>query len=72
MNATVRSVFLDASLSRKRTDQPDERVFPMAYHTVARVFDRSVKAAQASLRGRWEGLSSAGGLYVALQPPHVC
>src|SRR5262245_39466987 len=30
MNATVRSVLLDASLSRKHTDQPDERVFPQA------------------------------------------
>jgi len=50
MNATVRSVFLDASLSRKRTDEPHERVFPMAYRTVARTFDRAVKAAQATLR----------------------
>jgi Phage integrase family len=50
MNATVRSAFLDASLGRKSTDEPDERVFPMAYRTVARVFDRSVRAAQAALR----------------------
>jgi site-specific recombinase XerD len=50
MNATVRAVFLDASLGRKSTDEPDERVFPMAYRTVARVFDRSVRAAQTALR----------------------
>ena len=50
MNATVRSVFLDASLSRKRTDAPDERVFPAAYRTVARNFDRAVRAAQVDLR----------------------
>jgi integrase len=51
MNTTVRSVFMDASLSRQRTDQPNERVFPMAYRTVARAFDRSVRAAQMALRG---------------------
>jgi site-specific recombinase XerD len=50
MNATVRSVFLDASLNRKRTDEPDEQVFPMAYRTVARVFERTVRTAQAALR----------------------
>jgi site-specific recombinase XerC len=50
MNATVRSVFLDASLGRKSTDEPDERAFPMPYRTVARVFDRSVRSAQAALR----------------------
>jgi site-specific recombinase XerD len=50
MNGAVRSVFLDASLNRKRTDEPDEQVFPMAYRTVARAFDRSVKVAQAALR----------------------
>jgi site-specific recombinase XerD len=46
----VRSVFLDASLTRQHTDQPGERVFPMAYRTVARVFERAVRAAQAALR----------------------
>jgi site-specific recombinase XerD len=50
MNGTVRSVFLDASLGRKSTDEPEERVFPMAYRTTARLFDRSVKVAQAALR----------------------
>ena len=50
MNAAVRSVFLDASLCRKRTDHPDERVFPMAYRTVARSFGRAVKTAQAVLQ----------------------
>jgi integrase len=71
MNATVRSVFLDASLARKRTDQPNDRVFPMPYRTTARTFDRSVKAAQATLRGGREGRRLAGGLHLALQPPHV-
>ena len=51
MNATVRSVFLDAGLARKRTDQTNDQVFPMAYRTTARAFDRSVKAAQTTLRG---------------------
>jgi site-specific recombinase XerD len=61
MNATVRSVFLDASLSRKSTDQPDERVFPMAYRTVARVFDRAVKTAQAALRDTGKNASLLEG-----------
>jgi hypothetical protein len=46
MNATVRSVFLDASLGRKTTHTPDERVFPMSYRTVARNFERAVRHAR--------------------------
>jgi site-specific recombinase XerD len=50
MNGVVRSVFLDASLSRTRTDHPQDQVFPMAYRTVARVFERAVRTAQGALR----------------------
>src|SRR5262245_29992394 len=50
MNTTVRSVFLEISLNRKTTDDPDEPVFTMAYRTVARTFDRAVRAAEAALR----------------------
>ena len=61
MNATVRSVFLDTSLGRKSTDEPEERVFPMTYRTVARVFERSVRAAQAALRGAGKDASLLEG-----------
>ena len=61
MNAMVRSVFLDASLSRKHTDEPDEQVFPMAYRTVARAFDRAVRAAQLVLRGAGKDASLLEG-----------
>jgi hypothetical protein len=61
MNALVRSVFLDASLGRKSTDQPDERVFPMAYRTTARSFDRAVKAARVALRAAGKDASLLEG-----------
>lgn len=61
MNAVVRSVFLDASLGRKSTDQPDERVFPLAYRTTARTFDRAVKAAQVALRAAGKDASLLEG-----------
>jgi site-specific recombinase XerD len=49
MNSVARTALVDVAARRKRTDDPGEAVFTVAYRTTARALERAVGAAQASL-----------------------
>jgi integrase len=61
MNSVVRSVLVDVGAGRQRPDEPTERVFTVAYRTVARLFVRAVERAQAALRDAGRDASRLDG-----------
>jgi site-specific recombinase XerD len=61
MNSAVRRVLVEVGAQRARPNDPTERVFTMAYRTVARTFARSVARAQAALQDAGKDVSRLDG-----------
>jgi integrase len=61
MNSSVRSTVVDLAACRRRTDDPDELLFPDSYRQTVRLFGRAIERAQAVLREAGKDTSRLDG-----------
>jgi len=71
VNSLARGAVLDVAPRRQRPGDPGECVSNAAYRTTARVFERAVEAAHATLAAAGKDTNRLDGYTVALQPPYV-